>query len=98
MSELQPGMLALVIGFTNVPDNVGKVVTVNRYANTGDEGVGKAIYGGSGAWMVSGERLTLVHGSKKIIGDFAFIKAKHLIPIRPEADPLHEKQQQELHA
>lgn len=98
MSKLEPGMLALVIGFSSFPDNVGKIVTTDRYSKTGDPGVGSAIYGGTGAWLVKGDKLALNHGARKVIGDFAFINPKHLLPIRPEADPLDQKQQQELHA
>lgn len=98
MSELQPDMLALVIGFKNFPDNLGKTVTTVRYAKTGDAGYGMAIYTGEGAWMVKGDGLALNSGGKKVICDYAFIKPKHLLPIPPLADPLDVTRKEELHA
>lgn len=72
MSELQPGMLALVVGYTSVPVHLGKIVKV----------------------------ISLHGDMAKVSGaepqEFGLIK--HLRPIKPEADPLDQKQQQELHA
>lgn len=100
MSELQPGMLALVIGYRYEPVNVGKIVTLDRVFNNGDQGpTGRTYEGGSGAWMVRGDNLKcrtvdgIWHES-----EHAYVSPQHLLPIRPEQDPLHEKQQQELHA
>lgn len=98
MSELQPGMLALVIGFKIFPDNLGKTVTTVRYAKTGDAGTGASIYTGDGAWMVSGDGLALNKGGKKVICDCTFIDPKHLLPIPPLSDPLDVTHKEELHA
>lgn len=72
MSELQPGMLALVVGYTSFPVHLGKIVKV----------------------------ISLHGDMAKVSGaepqEFGLIK--HLKPIKPEADPLGQKQQQELHA
>ena len=80
MSELQAGMLALVIGSMNHPENIGKVVTIRQRAPE----LSRLLFGDG--FEVEGVEPCL------------FALAKHLLPIRPEADPLDEKQQQELHA
>lgn len=73
MSELQPGMLALVIGTTGYrPETVGMIIEIIDVTSE------------AGIWMNGAEMLRTAK--------------KHLLPIRPEADPIHEKQQQELHA
>lgn len=88
MSELQPGMLALVIGARSCAENIGKIFEISEIDPID-----------STALVVSHEIL----GFNKITGEkgfygHAWIKINHLLPIRPESDPLHEKQQQELHA
>lgn len=72
MSELRPGMLALVIGCLYNQHHIGKIVSVvsidgDTAVVTGAEPQNRALL-------------------------------KHLLPIRPESDPFHEKQQQELRA
>lgn len=72
MSELQPGMLALVIGCLYNPHHIGKIVSVVS---------------------VEDDSATVTGAEPQ---DRALLK--HLLPIRSEAEPLHEKQKQELHA
>lgn len=72
MSELQAGMLALVIGCLYNPHHIGKIVSVVS---------------------IEDDRATVTGAEPQ---EYALLK--HLLPIRPESDPLHEKQQQELHA
>lgn len=73
MSELQPGMLALIIGTTGYrPETVGMIVEIISVTSE------------AASWMNGEEMLK----TAKI----------HLLPIKPEADPLDQKQQQELHA
>ena len=80
MSELQPGMLALVIGCYKNPEHIGKIVTIVSEAPE------KAIEKYGHGFIIKG-----VEPQKWAL-------SKHLKPIRPEADPLDQKQQQELHA
>lgn len=96
MSELQPGMLALVIGCRNVEVNVGKIVTLERFVTTG-----QIVFNGPvirDLWIISGDGVGYTVGDKVVTGNQGLCSAKYLLPIKPEADPLHEKQQQELHA
>jgi hypothetical protein len=96
MNELQPGMLALVIGCRNVEINVGKIVTLERFVPSG-----QIAFDGPTArdlWVIGGEGIGYTVGRRVIVGNQGLSQAKYLLPIKPEADPLHEKQQQELHA
>lgn len=72
MSELQPGMLALVVGYTMHPVHLGKIVKV---------------------LSIEGE-CAKVDGAQP--QNYAMLQ--HLLPIKPEADPLEIKVNQELHA
>lgn len=80
MSELQPGMLALVVGcrFKENSSVIGSVVTL-RDSFISNDGVMWRAY----EWLCD---------------EADNIQAKYLMPLPPLADPLHEKQQQELHA
>lgn len=100
MSELRPGMLALVIGYKYEPVNVGKIVTLERIFNNGDLSYTGRIYEGvSGAWMVKGDNLKCrTSGGAWSDSEYAYVSPQHLMPILPEVDPLDQKQQQELHA
>lgn len=80
MSELQAGMLALVVGATNHPENIGKFVTVG---NRGPEFI-RVIFGD--CFEIQGA------------GDCLYALRKHLLPIKPEADPLDVTHKEELHA
>ena len=96
MNELQPGMLALVIGYRNVAQNLGKIVTLERFVKKGQ----RAIEGNASKdlWVITGDGVGYTFGGNVIIGSKGLSESKHLMPIRPEADPLEQKQQQELHA
>lgn len=96
MSELQPGMLALVIGCRNIDVNVGKIVKLERFAAVGQIGVCEPV--NRDVWVVSGEGVGYTVRGGIVVGNKGLCQSKHLLPIRPEQDPLHEKQQQELHA
>lgn len=91
MSELQPGMLALVIGCTKDPVLVGCIVDIveaieNRYPLPDKQYVWDMKGYSLGDWIISSG-----------MGEFV-VSSTHLMPIKPEADPLDQKQQQELHA
>jgi len=83
MSKLQPGMLALVIAA--------------RYEKT-QANIGKIVEVVSmmpdNKCMAKGQ---LINQDGKNVEGCRFLRS-HLLPIKPSADPLHEKQQQELHA
>lgn len=73
MSELQAGMLALVIGTTgNRPETVGMIIEIEE------------VEACVAWWTLNGEMVkTLLN---------------HLLPIKPEADPLDVTHKEELHA
>lgn len=87
--ELKPGIQALVIGSINGPRNIGKTVTLKKVTN----GV---LQDGSPVvcWEVEGEGLHwhMRNWAGRIIksgvGDRSWFLAQHLMPIRPEEDPL----------
>lgn len=85
MSELQPGMLALVHGLIVDTEFNGMMVAL-KYQITPDtpEDFEDSCIG---EWVVE-------HCGEEE-GTF---NQKNLLPIRPQADPLDQKQQQELHA
>lgn len=72
MSELQPGMLVLVIGCLYNPHHIGKIVNVVS---------------------VEDDTATVTGAEPQYLA-----LLKHLLPTKPEADLLDQKQQQELHA
>jgi hypothetical protein len=87
MSELQPGMLALVIRSSMMPESVGTIVTcdervfINEYGEFDDSGVV--------SWMVSGN---------DYIPDGAGCYERNLLPLPPLSDPLDVTRKEELHA
>ena len=73
MSELQAGMLALVVGTTgHRPETLGMIIEI--------ESVGHGV----AYWTLKGERVNT--------------RLNHLLPIKPEADPLDVTHKEELHA
>jgi len=88
MSELQPGMLALVIGSTRCTENIGKIFEISEIDSID-----------STALIVSDQ----VMGFDKVTGEKGFYghvwtKISYLMPIKPEADPLDVTHKEELHA
>lgn len=98
MSELQPGMLALVIGYSQNPDNLGKIVTAERKVFMGDETPSGAKFALDEAWMVTGSGLSITRGNTRHESDYCYIDERNLMPIKPEADPLDVTNKEELHA
>lgn len=99
MSELQPGMLALVVGCRKNPANIGKIVELIKFMRPGDVHDSRRFAGPVAAWKI--KSVNLVHLSisgEEIYSDTSYAEARHLLPVRPQADPLDQKQQQELHA
>lgn len=99
MSELQSGMLALVIGCRSNPANIGKVVELVRFMACNEIHDGYRFSGPVAAWKIKGSGLVFLNNQGRVYeSDHSYAESSHLLPIKPEADPLHEKQQQELHA
>lgn len=101
MSELQAGMLALVIK-DEVSENLGKIVTVDRFVSDGDELPDKTTTLGSG-WIVIGDGLLseLMEDGIScglVPDDCAVYDACALLPLPPLADPLDVTHKEELHA
>lgn len=80
MSELQAGMLALVIGACHRPENIGKIVKIVKEAGE----IEISVFGHG--FVVEG------------LGNADWALTKHLLPIKPEADPLDVTNKEELHA
>ena len=99
MSELQAGMLALVIGCTRNPANIGKIVTADQKVTDGFVGPEGYKFSGEFCWLVRGSGLirSLTNGSFSP-SDYCYIADEHLLPIKPEADPLDVTHKEELHA
>lgn len=97
MSELQPGMLALVIGCTSNPIDVGKIVTLDSFLEEGcatpDGGYTKRAL-----WLANGDGLHRMVDGSLVSSKYGLYKAKNLLPIKPEADPLDVTHKEELHA
>lgn len=87
MSELQPGMLALVIRSTLMPEAIGATVICEERVFIDEHGE----YADSGipSWIVSGS---------DIVPDGAGCYERNLLPLPPLADPLHVTHKEELHA
>ena len=96
MSELQAGMLALVIGCRNVEVNVGKIVTLERFVTTGEIAFNGPVI--RDLWIISGDGIGYTVGGKVVVGNKGLSAPQHLLPIKPEADPLDVTHKEELHA
>ena len=94
--KLEPGMMCLVIGFKKQPVNVGKVVVLERLMFEGDRTPSGATFKPStsgNAWLVTGECLfkyvvDAASGGSYEASSYAIQLESHLMPIRPEKDPL----------
>lgn len=88
MSELQPGMLALVIGAKYCKENIGKVFEISAVDKIDQT-----------ALIISDDAMGIDLNTMNI-GFFGHMWANlsDLLPIRPEADPLDVTHKEELHA
>lgn len=86
MSELQPGMLALVHGLSRDTEYNGIIVILLNQITP--ENIDDFFEVSLGDWEVE-------HSGEKIFGTFM---PKNLLPIKPEADPLDVTHKEELHA
>lgn len=86
MSELQPGMLAMVYGLVVDTEYNGLMVTLTMQVTPDNiHDFGKVDIGD---WFVE-------HGGEEIDGPFM---PKNLLPIKPQSDPLDVTHKEELHA
>ena len=99
MSELQAGMLALVVGCVSNPANIGKIVTAEQEVKAGFVGPEGYRFSSDCGWLVTGSGLikTLSNGDQSP-SDYCYISREHLLPIKPEQDPLGVTHKEELHA
>lgn len=94
-TELKPGMMALVIG----SKNEGKIVTLIENALNGHRANKYSTFSGSDdGWFVVGGDLFAICNGIEVLRDFSYIRSKHLMPIKPQADPLHIKEEQHASA
>ena len=103
-TELKPGMMALVIGGTTHFNNVGKTVELVKFIQEEerDSGGSKVRFA---CWEIKGKNLysRMVHSITGVTvsehhGDNGVAISKHLMPIKPQSDPLHTKEEQEVKA
>lgn len=90
--KLSPGMMCLVIGYRNFSKHLGKTVTLGKFIGKGE------LYEGYRAakdlWEILGEGLVrgIYHSDgtlyTTVSSGVSFSQPKHLMPIRPEEDPL----------
>ena len=87
-TELNPGMMALVIGADHCEENIGKIFEVSSIDSSD-----------STALVVSEDVMGLnkEDGIKAFHGH-SWVHLKHLLPIKPQADPLHTKEEQHASA
>lgn len=99
MSELQPGMLAMVVGCRSNPANIGKVVELVRFMAPNDMHDGRRFAGPVSAWKIKGDGLVFLNlQGSTYESDCSYAESRHLMPVKPEQDKMETKQNQELHA
>ena len=103
-TELKPGMMALVIGCVKRPENIGKVVELISYIKKGDRNSSGHVMNAD-SWEIKGDNLfsiTVLAGTDILIstslGERSSASPNHLMPIKPESDPLHTKEEQHASA
>lgn len=87
-NELSPGGLALVIHCRSHPENVGKIVTVVRLLQPGEQfkdtdGRMQRYVGNIAGWLVEGNGIISIVGDK----GFAVFRQTRLMPIKPDEEP-----------
>lgn len=90
--KLSPGMMCLVIGCKSIPVNIGKLVTLGEYVLKGSLNLSGNRYKVSG-WLCYGKGLFSLGGGVPVYGERGLFLPEHLMPIRPEEDPLEMSMQ-----
>ena len=75
MSRLRVGGLALIVGVTKNPNNVGKTVTLKEYRPSQKFTDGNTYYD---LWICTGDDLTWPDGLPM---DYGFFESKNLLPL-----------------
>lgn len=85
--ELVPGGLAMVIGATNCRANIGAMVELDHFVKRGELAPsGNPVI--VDAWICFSD-LLICRGGKFVKDGYSIHRPEHLMPINPEADPLH---------
>lgn len=94
-TELKPGMMALVIGATNVTINTGKIVEIDSFIKAGDK-LPSGNYAGIDCILAYGDGLAVFSTTSKAVEkrNYGLFLASQLMPIKPQSDPLHTKEEQ----
>ena len=98
-TELKPGMMALVIGSRNFTGNIGKIVEVDCFVKAGDK-----LPSGNSAHrdciVAYGDGLFVFRPISMVCEsrDYGLFLDSQLMPIKPEADQLHTKEEQHASA
>ena len=87
-TELKPGVMALVIGSKKCPDNIGRMVTIYDI----DEGDKSALVGADDLMVCD------IETGRYFKNDSCWMYFNQLLPIKPQADPLHTKEEQHASA
>ena len=88
MSELQAGMLALVVGAKHCRENIGKIFEISEIDKSDNT-----------ALIVSDQVMGIdMHTMVKGFYGHIWAPMSNLLPIKPEADPLDVTNKEELHA
>jgi len=90
-------MLALVTGCTKTPVDVGKIVTLDKFLRRGEHTPDSG-YAIIDLWLARGENLHRVREGNIVSADYGLYRSNHLLPIKPESDPLNVTHKEELHA
>ena len=103
-TELKPGMMALVIGCVSNPGNIGKVVELISFLNKGDKNSSGYVMDAD-SWEIKGDNLVAIRVltgtniiSNTSFGEISQAAPNHLMPIKPESDPIHTKEEQHASA
>lgn len=94
--KLEPGVMAVVIGFSEKPVNLGKIVTLVSFHKKGEVVDFKSTKSmvAQDCWLVEGAGISrktkgqTTGRVENIIGSQGVFRSQHLMPIRPEEDPL----------
>lgn len=98
-TELKPGMMALVIGATNVTINIGKIVEIDSFVKVVDK-LPSGHHAGVDCILAYGDDLHVFMSISKVVEkrNYGLFLASQLMPINPQSDPLHTKEEQHASA
>lgn len=89
--KLEPGIMAMVIGCRIDPSDIGKIVKLREFVKAGEStilnnGMSKVK---NDCWVCIGDNIGHANSmGVKTLGKFGLYSSQHLMPIRPEEDPL----------